>query len=176
MCAWERGGLTQTHSFPGFVAESHLSFCLPHTLALRNTRLISNSFLCIAIIKEGLEARFPHGMALRTIPSGPPRNISNQGETISSWHIINHTCRSFPLGRSADTLENKSPDVVLNQRDAVGEAGRSADAFKKWGKWLFWEWCVWREALLHQEAKHGCWLPTPFTSPLLLYFRLSDSN
>lgn len=33
--------LTHTYSLPG----SHPSFCLPHTLALRNTRLISNSFL-----------------------------------------------------------------------------------------------------------------------------------
>lgn len=36
---------THTYSLPAFVAGSHPSFCLPHTLALRNTRLISNSFL-----------------------------------------------------------------------------------------------------------------------------------
>lgn len=88
--------------------------------------------LCIAIIKGGLEARFPHGTARRTLPFGAPRNISNQEETISSWHIINYTCRSFPLGRSSDTLENKSPDVVLNQRDTACEAGISPDTFKKW--------------------------------------------
>lgn len=34
-----------THTLPEFVAGSHPSFCLPHTLALCNTRLISNSFL-----------------------------------------------------------------------------------------------------------------------------------
>lgn len=59
------------------------------------------------------------------------------GKTISSWHIINYTCRSFPLGRSSDTLENKSPDAVLNQRDTACEAGVSADTFKKVGEWIF---------------------------------------
>ena len=71
-------------------------------------------------------------------PFGAARNISNQGKTISSWHIINYTCRSFPLDRLLDTFENKSPDVVLNQRDtAAAVAWILPDTFKMWMSGFF---------------------------------------
>lgn len=125
---------THTHSIPGFVAGSHPSFCLPHTLALCNTWLISNSF------QEPLHSNYQRRVRGKVsswdrAAHSPLWSISEyfkSRETISSWHIINYTCRSFPLGRSSDTLENKSPDVVLNQRPTACEAGISADTFKKW--------------------------------------------
>ena len=106
--------LSHTHIlFQGFVAGSHPSFCLPHTLALRNTRLISNSFL------EPLHSNYQRRAGEKASSRDQRGTLSLlvhlgifqiKGKTISSWHIINYTCRGFPLGRSSDTLENKSLD------------------------------------------------------------------
>lgn len=74
--------LSHTHIlFQGFVAGSHPSFCLPQTLALRNTRLISNSFL--EPLHSNYQRRAGEKASSRdqhTLPFGAPRNISNQGE------------------------------------------------------------------------------------------------
>lgn len=106
--------------------QSHPSFCLPHTLVLRNTRLISNSFL--DPLHSNYQRRVRGKVSTWEHAVHSPfwctlEYFKSRGETISSWHIINYTCCSFPLGRSADTLENKSPDVVLNQKDTAWEVG-----------------------------------------------------
>lgn len=108
------------------VCQSHPSFCLPHTLVLRNTRLISNSFL--DPLHSNYQRRVRGKVSTWEHAAHSPfwctlEYFKSRGETISSWHIINYTCCSFPLGRSADTLENKSPDVVLNQKDTAWEVG-----------------------------------------------------
>lgn len=145
---------THTYSLPGFLSGSHPSFCLPHTLALCNTPLISNSFP--EILHSNYQRRVRGTFSLWCTFG----IFQIKGGTISSWHIINYTCRSFLLGRSSDTLENKSPDVVLNQRDIACEAGITW----KCEQMAFLKAGVWSEAPLHQEPKQY-WLST---TPLLL--------
>lgn len=112
--------------FVFFPTVSHSLFSLPHTLADCKTLLIIHSqILCIEIIKGGFKARFPHGNVPHFLPFWCTFGIFQiKGETISSWHIINCTCRRFPLGYSSGTSENKSPDVILNQSDTTYETGK----------------------------------------------------
>lgn len=86
--------------------------------------------------REPLHSNYQRGVRGKVsswdmLPYGPRWNISNQGEAISSWHIINQTCCGFPLGSSSDTSENTPSDVVLNQRDTAHGAGISTNSFNK---------------------------------------------
>lgn len=120
-------------TFQGFVEGRHPSFCPP---PLPTHWLLATLGWSVIHFREPLHSNYQRGVRGKVsswdaLPYGPRWNISNQGEAISSWHIINHTCRGFPLGSSSDTSENTPPDVRLNQRDTPRGTGISTGTFRK---------------------------------------------